>query len=80
MEADRTMLKTLIVAGVIASGLLVSVDAQARAVPAPTQDEAVGAATTEVAVVAGGCFWGVQGVFQHVMSRHQRECRLSRRR
>ena len=60
------MLKALIVAGVIASGLLTSAAAQARAVPAPTQDETAGAATTEVAVVAGGCFWGVQGVFQHV--------------
>jgi peptide-methionine (S)-S-oxide reductase len=35
-------------------------------VPAPAQDEAVGAATSEVAVLAGGCFWGVQGVYQHV--------------
>ena len=38
----------------------------ARLVPAPAADEPPGAATTETAVLAGGCFWGVQGVFQHV--------------
>ena len=38
----------------------------ARLVPAPAADETPGAATTETAVLAGGCFWGVQGVFQHV--------------
>ncbi len=39
---------------------------KARVVPPPVTDIAVDDATTQVAVVAGGCFWGVQGVFQHV--------------
>lgn len=36
------------------------------AIPAPAGDESGIEATTAVAVIAGGCFWGVQGVFQHV--------------
>src|SRR6202046_3448216 len=39
---------------------------EARNVPNPAVDEQAGAKTSETAVIAGGCFWGVQGVFQHV--------------
>jgi peptide-methionine (S)-S-oxide reductase len=38
----------------------------AHAIPAPVIDEAAGASPLETAVLAGGCFWGVQGVYQHV--------------
>jgi len=39
---------------------------EAIVIPAPAVDVQPGLRSTEVAVLAGGCFWGVQGVFQHV--------------
>jgi len=50
----------------LALSLALPLAAEARVVPPPAQDEAAGPATSEVAVLAGGCFWGVQGVFEHV--------------
>jgi peptide-methionine (S)-S-oxide reductase len=38
---------------------------EAIVVPAPAVDEPPGSGS-ETAVLAGGCFWGVQGVFEHV--------------
>lgn len=38
---------------------------EAVVIPPPNLDEAA-IGETETAVFAGGCFWGVQGVFQHV--------------
>jgi peptide-methionine (S)-S-oxide reductase len=37
----------------------------AVALPAPTIDNPKAAGPLQTAVIAGGCFWGVQGVFQH---------------
>lgn len=43
-------------------------DTHARVLPAPTVDEATSGTSSgdEVAVLAGGCFWGVQSVYNRV--------------
>jgi peptide-methionine (S)-S-oxide reductase len=52
----------LAIAGFIAAPSLAAEDAVV--IPAPTADSAV-SDDIQTAVIAGGCFWGVQGVFQH---------------
>ena len=41
-------------------------DSPSRALPPPALDMTPSGGGMQTAVFAGGCFWGVQGVFQHV--------------
>ena len=68
-KATRLLLTTLGFACLAAIGLHYGHAGAAEpavSVPAPAQDEPAGGRHSETAVFAGGCFWGVQGVFQHV--------------
>ncbi|KQP35545.1 peptide-methionine (S)-S-oxide reductase MsrA [Pseudorhodoferax sp. Leaf274] len=58
----------LLSGGAVAWKALPAMAAESAVVIPPPQDAGTPAAgaTTETAVLAGGCFWGVQGVFQHV--------------
>jgi peptide-methionine (S)-S-oxide reductase len=71
--ARRRFGPALLVAALVLLGGALAWQASLRAaesavvVPPSAADEAAApGTTTEMAVLAGGCFWGVQGVFQHV--------------
>jgi peptide-methionine (S)-S-oxide reductase len=56
----------LIIAATVFTRIAPTSAESARTVPAPAVDLDAGQATSAVLVLAGGCFWGVQGVYQHV--------------
>jgi peptide-methionine (S)-S-oxide reductase len=63
------MKKTLVAVALAAFGLSCGANADAvnKAIPAATLDTPAAEATgPQVAVLAGGCFWGLQGMFEHV--------------
>jgi peptide-methionine (S)-S-oxide reductase len=64
-----TFTAALVTAGACAFPVAAVAGSEARAVPPFSSAEAgepAEPAQSAVAVLAGGCFWGVQGVFQHV--------------
>lgn len=66
MATRRSFLALGLAMALGVAGCSVRAGETGQAVPPPLQDEAPSGAATETAVLAGGCFWGVQGVFQHV--------------
>jgi len=72
MRRRRGLLQLLAGGSVLlGAGLLWQAPARSAAeeavrIPPPLQDLPPGATGLQKAVFAGGCFWGVQGVFQHV--------------
>jgi methionine-S-sulfoxide reductase len=66
-----TLLKTLRIHGLLLALAAAPLGACAAAepavsIPAPAVDTPKAPGPTKKAVIAGGCFWGVQGVYQHM--------------
>ncbi|MCI4677341.1 peptide-methionine (S)-S-oxide reductase MsrA [Rhodoblastus acidophilus] len=60
------IVKSLILSAALALGAATArADEKPHTIPAPIQDEMIHQGPESI-VLAGGCFWGVQGVFQHV--------------
>ncbi|MGR9453561.1 peptide-methionine (S)-S-oxide reductase MsrA [Rhizobium leguminosarum] len=65
-SSHRRRLAALLAATLFSFGVCAAGAAEdAVVIPPPAIDEVAGSGT-ETAIFAGGCFWGVQGVFQHV--------------
>jgi peptide-methionine (S)-S-oxide reductase len=60
----RTLLALLLCA---ASSIGIQAGEAAVTVPVPQVDDPLAAGKLQTAVIAGGCFWGVQGVYQHLI-------------
>jgi peptide-methionine (S)-S-oxide reductase len=56
----------LLLAALVGAPLPATAAEPAVVIPAPALDDARAAGPLQTAVLAGGCFWGVQGVYEHV--------------
>ena len=71
VEPIRRLARSFLTAAWSAMALAVSIAAPSAAengprLPTPVLDETAGERGSGTLVLAGGCFWGVQGVFQHI--------------
>jgi peptide-methionine (S)-S-oxide reductase len=71
-------LRPALAVGVAAIGLLallptgfLHAEDAVRVLPAPIEDVAPTKPGLQTALFAGGCFWGIQGVFEHIKGVHQ---------
>lgn len=67
LAGTRSIFAPLLLGAVMALHGIPARAESAQLLPMPVLDEPANPqATAEVAILAGGCFWGVQGIFQHV--------------
>ncbi|HET7757918.1 MAG TPA: peptide-methionine (S)-S-oxide reductase MsrA [Steroidobacteraceae bacterium] len=64
--ALRTLAPVLVSAALLLAGSCAAAGETSAAIPAPRVDNPRAAGRMQTAVLAGGCFWGMQGVFEHV--------------
>ena len=71
--ATRHVGTVLFTAGFVALSAQIPLQAAERAtvVPPPAVDAPASGAALQSVVLAGGCFWGIQAVYQHVEGVHQ---------
>jgi peptide-methionine (S)-S-oxide reductase len=56
----------LALAILLSTAMPASAGSIAKVIPAPALDNPLAAGADQVAVLSGGCYWGMQGLFEHV--------------